>query len=304
MEKSILILSDLSENATHATEVALVMAAQLDTNLVLLNCNNFISSVTYYPIVPVICESPTWYEDTKTSLTNIAEHLKHKYAVTFQGSNKVVITTMIKEGDLWGNVKDILRQHHIELIVMGGKSGSSTEHFLFGSDTLNIIEHSSVPVLVVPQSSKVRSLKRITFATSFIKQDINTLKYIVDLRQQLAAHLEIMHVKKHGPTKGSSNHELQQLISDACRTNPLFITYHEVYGKDPVSSLTHYCNNNDSDILVMSYQHRSLLYRAFKQDPVEKSLFGQTIPFLVIPELRSSGNNEPEVIKELHQYVF
>lgn len=304
MKHSILLLTDLSQNTKSAEETALILAGRLDKNLFLLNCNTTISAITYYPVMPVMSESPTWYEDRKGSLKLITDHLSHQFQQAFPGKNKPGMKSIIKEGDLLENVKDVLKLHKIDLIVMGAQSGSSTDHFLFGRDTKQIVDHVAVPILIVPNKSQFKSTIKITFATDFLDQDTTTLNYLFEFRQQLDAILDIVHIKKFGEPNEIKNLLVKDMIDKACLAKPGIITYQEVYGKEIIPRLEHFCRENEADIMVLSHQHHSFLFRNFKEGIVDKALFAQAIPLLIIPELPTNINRNESSFKDLKDIVF
>ena len=304
MKKSILVLTDFSENALHAAEIAFILAGQLKTNLSLLNCNDTISAFTYYPVVPVMSESPTWYEDRKSKLKAISEHLEQKFHLEFPEQAKPVIKCLIREGDLQTNLKDLLKHQPLEMIVMGARSGSLTDHILFGSNTKTIANHSPIPVLVAPLSALVRRPLLITFATNFLEQDFHSLNYIAQLRQRLGARLEIVHIREYGQIPDQRDPKTLHLIEKICNADPRFIVFKEVYGKDVSSRLNHYCLNNESDILALSDNHHSFFNRVFIDDNVDKSLAEHLVPILVIPELKSSQDIHKNTFRGLSNVVF
>ena len=304
MKNSILILVDLSENTVHVAEMATIIAGQLQKNLLLLNCNETISAVTYYPIVPVMSEAPTWLEDREVKLQILSDHLNHHFEVSFPGQPKPVIKTLIREGDLYANIKELLKELPIDFIAMGGRSGSSVENYLFGSDTKVVTDHAPIPVLIIPKTSKLRHVKKITFATNLIKQDIAALQFLVNLRNDLGAQLEIVHIKKYGETSKPKNSQVQQAITETCAPNSPVILYNEVYGKHIVSRLNAYCKGNGSDIIALSHAHHSFLFRALREGTVDQSLSDHQIPLLIIPELKAEKGTHTDSIAELSSIVL
>lgn len=304
MKKSILILTDLSENAKHAAEVATCFAGQLHTNLILLNCDTMTSMLAYYPVASLKMESDIISGDRENKLQLLSESLKKRYADTYPDLAKIQIKTVIRDGDLYANIRDILIQYPIEMLVMGAATGSTAEHLLFGSDTKAVADHSSVPVLIVPPATTVRSMIQITFATNFLEQDINTLHYLAHLRKRLSAHLEIVHIRQYGKPAGSKRNQVQQVIDKMCKSSQSLVLYNEVYGKQPVSRLNHYCKENNSDILALSHQHHSLLFRTFKEGTVDKSLSNPLIPLLIIPDLTNEQETHAGTLKGLSGIVF
>lgn len=282
----------------HAAEAAICIAGQLHTNLILLNCDTVTSMLAYTPAGSTRMRSEALSEDRENKLRLLSESLKKKHADTYPNLAKIQIKTVIREGDLYANITDMLIEYPIEMIVMGAQSGSTLEHFLFGSDTKTIADHSLVPVLIVPPATTARSIIQITFATNFLKQDIDALHYLAHLRKRLSAHLEIVHIRQYGKPAGLKKNEVQHVIDKVYKSNQPLVLYNEVYGKQPFSRLNHYCKENNSDVLALSHRHHSLLFRAFKEGTVDKSLSNHQIPLLIIPEL-TKQETQASTFKEL-----
>ena len=290
MKKSILILTDLSDNAQHVAEAALLLAGPLQNNLILLNCDELITTVAYYPIVPVMFDTQTWHEDRERSLNLLSEYLQHKFHNLYPHTEGLIIKSIIKEGDLLTSVKDVLKKHPINFIVMGAKSGSSTEHFLFGSETKTIADHVPVPIVFIPENMTGRPIRHITFATNFLTQDIDAIASLLVLRRNLGAILEIVHIRQYGQSDQLKNEKVWKAIDESCKDNPSLVLYHEVYGKEVTSRLQHFASEHDTDLMVLSHEHHSYLYRTFREGIVQKSLYDQKIPLLVIPKLNPESH--------------
>lgn len=304
MKKSILILTDLSENARHAAEAASLLAGKLHSNLIILTCDETISAVTYYPVVPVMVDFSAWHEDTSAKAAILADDLKHQFTDAFPGHPLPVIKTLIRQGDLRANVTDIVKEYPIEMIVMGASSGSPTDHFLFGSETKSVVDHSPVPIFIVPARAINRATLKITFGTNFLPQDTYALHYLERVRKQTGAQLEIVHIRQYGQISVEKNPVVRLYIEKICADNSPMIAFNEVYGKDVVSRLSHYCKGNDSDILALSHEHHSVLFRMFQKGTVEKSLHAQPVPMLIIPDLKAGSQSGNESLKGLSGIVF
>ncbi|WP_370362887.1 hypothetical protein [Mucilaginibacter flavidus] len=71
---------------------------------------------------------------------------------------------------------------------MGGSSNSNLEHLFFGNDTMDVIDHTLCPVLIIPPKAE------FTLATAFELSDINAINYLVKLGKIFDFQLEIAHV--------------------------------------------------------------------------------------------------------------
>jgi len=286
MKKSILVLTALSAADSNVAEAAQILAGKLHKNLILLNCDDVLSPVLYYPALPVMKDSYLWKEERKAKLNQLTDHIEHRFSAIYPGQ-KLQIQSLIMEGAVDLNVKKILKEHPVEMIVMGASSGSSSEHFLFGSDTASIIYDSNIPVLIIPSKWIASPLRQITFATKLMDQDIDALNYLLTLRQHLEGRLEIVHVRKYKQQELSQFSQMIKFIEKHIGTNTPMISYHTVYGKHVIPRLNRYCNENRSEVLALSREHHSFLFRLLKEGTVEKYLSGHKIPLLIVPQLKT-----------------
>jgi nucleotide-binding universal stress UspA family protein len=62
--------------------------------------------------------------------------------------------TLIARGDLVGSMKEIMADRKPDIIVMGTKGASGLKRILIGSNTVNVIAKTTVPVLVIPEVAR------------------------------------------------------------------------------------------------------------------------------------------------------
>jgi nucleotide-binding universal stress UspA family protein len=285
--KTILMLTDFSDNATHAARSAVAIGEKLQTDILLFN--------TYYdhPILPAYGGGP-WMvdellfrkEDSAAQLSHLAIQLRHIIADQTTGGFKSNMDYQSGEGSLGGNVEVIIREKEIEMIVMGGSTNSSLEHLFFGSDTMNVIDHANCPVLVVPLKASLKKLNKVTLATAFELADINAITYLADLAKNKGFELEIVHVS-------SSDEEVGSVKERAIHNHILAIkeanvTYKQIRGKDIVKRLERMCKDNRSDILALVHYQHGFFADILRKSNTEQALSGNHLPIMVIPSQLSN----------------
>ena len=62
--------------------------------------------------------------------------------------------TLTARGELVASMKEIIRDQKPDIIVMGTKGASGLKRILIGSNTVNVIAKTSVPVLVIPDVAR------------------------------------------------------------------------------------------------------------------------------------------------------
>lgn len=78
--------------------------------------------------------------------------------------------SVIKEGDFIAALESQIESQQADLIVMGTKGASGLKKIFIGSNTVKVISHTKVPVLVIPETTRFEEFNRtgknrVVFAT-------------------------------------------------------------------------------------------------------------------------------------------
>ena len=280
--KTILMLTDFSENANHAVKSASILVEKLQAEVLLLN--------SYYdhPIFPAYGGGPTVIEqillrkeDSTIQLTHLANQLKHAIIRQSKHEFNLVIEYQAREGAVYSNVEAILKEKEIALIVMGSSTNSSLEHLFFGCDTQEVISHSSRPVLVIPPKSVFNKLNKVTLATAFELADINAITYLADLGKSIGFELDVVHISL--PEESEAPIDERAFLNHINALKESRITYRQLNGRDVVSRLKRFCKENGSDMLALVHYQHSFLSTLLKKSTTAETLSGHHIPLMVIP---------------------
>jgi nucleotide-binding universal stress UspA family protein len=281
--KNILVLTDFSANAANAATNAVYLSEKLHTDLLLYYTYQSAPVTPYYaggPFVPAA--NVVFEEKSNKELSLLSDYLKTKIEVSAHG-HRPSIHHMTGEGNLGENVKEIIHQKNIDLVVMGARSSSVIDHLLSGSETTDVINYADRPVLIIPAGSELKHLKKIVFATNYNENDIQALGYLINLAQLFEAKIEVIHVDVMGERE---NHniivevEFKKYINDLKYSG---ITYHDIQGKNVVNSINNFCHNCGADMLAMVHYNRSFFARIFGKSDTKKELINQKQAVLVFP---------------------
>src|ERR1700712_212577 len=179
--RPLLVATDFSANAKHAADYGYKMAVQLKTNLIL--CNVF--------IVPA--EVPqaglmTWPVDEYEEISKESAEELCMLKDTLQKKNqdfgfKPVINYVNETGEFTSVINELVGHENVQLIVMGthGNSGFST--FLLGNHSRKMIDEAKCPLLLIPASAQVKSIKKIAFATDFKhpEKDLQNIYKLIEI---------------------------------------------------------------------------------------------------------------------------
>lgn len=276
------MLTDFSENATQAAKSATLLIEKLHTDILLFNSYYDHPIMPFYSGGPWVVEEFVLRKDESTAqLSKLAIQLRHIIADISKNGFKPKTDYQSGEGPLGLNVSTILKEKKIEFIIMGGSSHSNLEHLFFGNDTMDVIRHSSCPVIIIPPKAGLKKLKKVTLATAFELADINAINYLVELGKKFDFQLEIAHVLpiegNEDPVKEKAMHSHINLLKQPN------ISYHQIRGKDLVNRLNRLCKENGSDMLALVHYQHGFFSNIFKKCTTEEALLSHHIPLIVIP---------------------
>lgn len=278
--KNVLILTDFSANATHASQTGVMLAKRLHANILLFNAS---MAKPAYAGGPTFVEEVFYVEEDncgrlKGLACQISDSLQED-----ETNWKPSVHHEVRLNRLSSGIKSITKEKTIEMIVMGAREGSAIDHFLAGSDTFSVIDHANRPVLVIPDDVDMSDLKKVVFATDFTEQDIEAVRYLVKWGGIFNFHLEIVHVDLLADddlTKGLRKKEFMKHIQ---RFRYPDITVQQIHGKDVVNRLSRLCDELGADLLAFPHYHDSFFSKIFRQSITRKALEKQKIPTLVFP---------------------
>lgn len=189
--KSVLIATDFSEASEKALHYALAIARHYGAKFYLAHV---VSGLGFTLAGPEAVGTTS--ELVLRDARKLEENLLRSGALS--GLDHVVV---IREGDVWDELQNIVREEHVDLIVIGTHGRRGLGKLLLGSVAEEIFRQSHCPVLTVgPDSCPTSSLESNTpvrpflFATDFGECSLRALPYAISLANHLKTRLVLFHV--------------------------------------------------------------------------------------------------------------
>ena len=284
--RKILLLTDFSENAAHAAKAALNLATQLHTGMILYHSVQSIPVIPNYAGGGFVTETANLFaEESREKLSE----LKHELLA---GSKVPLIIELEQgEGDLGDHVKALIRDHDIELIVMGAPKGSILDHLLTGSETRAVIKHSDRPVLVVPLTGQVPMPKNIVLATDYRETDLCALRYLCKWVAGTGGQMNIVHIETSSGIASLNGQQRQVFEFFLSSMKYDHVHCHDLTGNDVLERLNRFCKDKQTGVLAMINYHHDFFSRLFGNSETFKALQHLQLPLLIFP-----GNFSDETI--------
>jgi nucleotide-binding universal stress UspA family protein len=187
---------------------------------------------------------------------------------------------------LTDEIKTVVEEESIDLIVTGTKGISGMEEVFMGSNTVRIIKSiKNCPVLAVPQHFEFITPSEIAFATDFNRfYTTSELQTLIDMAKAFDAVVRIVHVQHEIKALTELQHFNLGMLRKYLNETEHYI--HTVSELNSISrTLEIFTKELDIHLLAMlNYQH-SYVERMTREPVVKYMAFHTQIPLLVIPEL-------------------
>jgi len=197
---------------------------------------------------------------------------------------------VVVSGDLTSAMKELISEHQPDLIVMGTKGASGLKRILIGSNTVNVLANTTVPVLVVPEVARFESFvrkgkNRIVLATDLeAMEDDNALNILEDIALlMIEPKIRVMNVRP-GKTqldylKGLERSALVSRFSPEIETQRI-----TVFSDNILSGISYYLSENrDTGLVVMvARDSGNLIQRHYTREMASHTDF----PLLVVHDAK------------------
>ena len=233
---TILAPIDFSDASTNALSFAAEFAKRAAARLIVLN----------------ILPNGEDEEQAKDKLRSIATGLKTTFGPDLKCESSIA------HGELVTTLKKIIAVQQPDIVVMGTKGTSGLKKILMGSNTVNVIANTKLPVLVIPEVAKFENFlnqgkNRIVLATDLDllenEQALYVLKEIALLI--IAPKINVLSVRP----KNTNLPDLKRMERDfllSFFTPELETERVTVFGSNVINGINYYLSKNeDSGLIAM-----------------------------------------------------
>ena len=154
--KKVLIALDYNPTAQKVAESGFSLAKNIGAEIILLHVISdpvYYSSTEYSPIMGFI-----GYMDKGPLQLDNVDAIK-KVSQQFLDKSKhhlgdKTIQTLVEEGDFAESILKTAKDLHVDIIVMGTHSRKWLENIVMGSVTEKVLNHTSIPLFIIPTKQK------------------------------------------------------------------------------------------------------------------------------------------------------
>ena len=273
--KNILFPTDFSLNSDQAFPYALDIAYLLGADLVIFNSYRLPHSKSNI--------MTSLLDRMKEDSNNELERLK-KEALSNQKYKNLKITITSRSGSFISLIPIVADEFKSDLIVMGTKGSNSLKEIFIGTNTLEVIQNTAIPILTVPEEAKNSKVDKIAMAVDLKKiKDPQQLRPLLEMAKICRASIEFVHVM-HPDDQDSTQDRFNQIMFLEKFASETPSNIHIITDADIIEGLSRYIASEKPDMLAMLSRKHTLFDRLFSQSLTNKLSFRSEIPLLVMDE--------------------
>ena len=273
--KTILIPTDFSKTANNAADYAIEIAKLSKARVILLNVYHIPITASDLPVI-----IPSLDELENNSMKRLKSCEKE---LTAKHGKHVVIEKLSKPGFVIDEVKDIVNEKKVDLIVMGITGEGKFPDMIIGSNATGVIKNISCPTLVIPHNAKYKKIHNVAFACDYESiSDSPAIRKLKTFLQLFNAKLMIFNVLN--PTAEPS---FSHAVSGVKIENIFENFNHSLYfpeNDDLVLAINDFVDEHNVDMLVMIPKKHNLFAHMFQKTNTKKMAFQTHVPLLAIHE--------------------
>jgi len=265
----ILVPVDFSSPSLTALDYAMVVADQCSAEIIVVHI--------LPDLGPTLGRQPT--AELMNEMVRSAES-ELKNLIDTAGRPGLKISSQVTQGAaVCTAILPLIEIDAIDVIVMGTKGASEIRKVIFGSNTVDVINHTSIPVIAVPENTVIHPVEYILYASDFMNTR-SEVKYLVPLAKMMHAAIRIINMP---PTVYTEYLDSDRLIDDLkkeCGFDNIEISL--VKGDNVIRTLEDYAAASKGELLTMFTHKTSFFEQLFKRSITREIVWHGKIPLLVI----------------------
>lgn len=269
----ILVPTDFSESASHASELAIILAQKMNMEIVFLH---LVSTPVDWRKLPL--ERENLYPETKATIGDAKDKLvklqKSAEDKGVEASTSLVFNTAVEEIE-----KYVKKENH--LLVVMGTHGTKGINKRLGTNTIDLTEKSEVPVLVVKQGQTLEIPLHWVIYTDFQENSQPGFENLISLAKSLGATVELLYVNT--PYHFSETPEIEEKVNVfLARHKDLEIHKVVINARNEEKGIENYIKSCQCDLLGLSIHRRDNLNQFFGRSITAKLIDNLEIPVISI----------------------
>jgi nucleotide-binding universal stress UspA family protein len=276
--KTILVATDFSAEANNAMAYAAALAKLFKARILLFNA---------YPVVMLATEVPIEYPDDNAAKEHALYRLNRKAKQLSKEFSIQVQVDAEPAGEEAGSIVNAITRNKADLVVMGSRGATTFGERVFGSTTSYVINHSPVPIIIVPKSFKYKPVVKMIVACenidAFTQPIVHALQF---LPEAFSARLVLFWLLDIDDYTGSRK-AIKDIAQQVAAGPEVPQVTAELAGINIENGIDEFAVQEGAGLIVMLPQKHDFFSRLFRGSVTKKLAVHTHVPLLILPHLIS-----------------
>ena len=272
MMKTFLIPTDFSAAANNAVEYAAKLAQRVDGKLELANIK-----IPNASEIVIESDNCRYIKNTPEILEDMSNSIRDTFSIPCTFIAEKTDNTFQKAVSKLSSEKD--------LIIMGTNGADDLYQYFFGTNTYQVIKKSTCPVLVIPENSNYKAIKKVVFAWDYTPANKMSLLQMCCLLEVFHPEITLLHISRKNSMVG--NEVFNAIKEEMCSftIESMNIRYDRIFCEDTenfTDKMVDYMVDNNADLLVITHYERNFIQQIFHGNILRKLTDTSNYPLLVL----------------------
>jgi nucleotide-binding universal stress UspA family protein len=279
--KIIIVPTDFSENAANAVKYAIQMSKMHYNKLIFMHV---------YSLPFLNPEAGMVYDQSYFDAMNLQvrqglnAHIEKVYESMGMHRNLLLSELEVTEAiSLSGGIEKLKNKYQANMIIMGTHGATGLKKFFLGSNAVDVLENTNIPLLTIPNQNKFNEIKNIAYASDFTNID-EELKEVVNFAKSYNAKIDVIHIANDNSLL--TKHENDPILNNWKKVNNYQnINLHIMQAADNTNaseSLKVLLNEINFDVLAMFHKQRNFWKSLFEKSTTSDLVYEWTAPILTM----------------------
>ncbi len=188
----------------------------------------------------------------------------------------------VTEGDLIKKISQVTENDKISLIVMGTTGVSDVREASVGSNTVKVIEHTTIPVICIPAGILFHNFDRIVYGSSFSGEDREFLQSILNFSLPFDARIYVVHITNKGDALDGDEYQNYVKDMDSYFVNDKLGFEQFVTDMETGAALEHVLHVRDAHLLILVHKIRNFIGSFFHRSLSKRMSYLTNYPLLIL----------------------
>jgi nucleotide-binding universal stress UspA family protein len=251
----ILLLTDFSDVAKHATSYTKLIAGKVKAEVDILHIINTPVDWSKLPL-----DKEKLYPEVKAEIGMSRAKLS-EMVMDFSKQDIHAVESLVFNLGV-ENIPQHIENDKYDLIIMGSHGTKGINPFSIGSNAQSVIRKARIPVLVVKKAPDENTIKRIVMATTFDEDQRAYYKQMMNYASDLKADVDLLYINT--PYNFRETEEIENMHAFFCEGYPVkSCKKHHVDAYNEERGILYFMENTDADIFAIAKMDKSKLTGLF-----------------------------------------